>query len=110
MMLHRKLWTDINIIVTERRFSDVFSTDLNTRNSWIISSFEVAVSTAVNTLCLSFRISLESIGDDDDDEGNGAYDSCGLLRQVVDVYLVEAAAEKSIWLIAGVVAFMKDQV
>ena len=26
--------------------------------------------------------------DDDDDEGNCAYDSCGLLRQVVDVYLV----------------------
>ena len=26
--------------------------------------------------------------DDDDDERNGAYDSCGLLRQVVNVYLV----------------------
>ena len=33
-------------------------------------------------------VRIVSDDDDDDDEENGAYDSCDLLRQVVDVYLV----------------------
>ena len=43
-------------------------------------------------MCLALVRADEAPGrmddDDDDDEGNGAYVSCGLLRQVVDAYLV----------------------
>ena len=42
-------------------------------------------------LTLGTSYSLQSVSlddDDDDDEGNGAYDSCRLLRQIVDVDLV----------------------
>ena len=45
------------------------------------------ISGPVRHVFIGSRMSGDDDGDDDD-EGNGAYDSCDLLRQVVDVYSV----------------------